>query len=536
VTGPTLAAGEILPLVRRLGGCPDPLALYATLTAGGRAPDTLLLESADSATGQGERSVLVVGAALRLTCRGGEVTVRALSANGRAILPWMAESLARLAPTRVNGDHVAARFPRTSLAGLSDVERVRVRSPLDAVRLAALGPRLVSEPAPHAHLCVGVFAYDLIDQFEDLPAPRLGGDGWPAFECWVPDRVIVVDHLRRITTVLASVFGGGEPGVNYHDAVRAIEALTRAVQAAPATGGGATGPGAMPADAASADANADLSDEEFAALVERFQKHIAAGEIYQAVPSRTFRASCRDALAAYAALRSTNPSPYMFFVQAGAGTLFGASPETCVRVDAATRTVTLRPIAGTAPRARAADGTPDAELEARLETALRTDAKELAEHLMLVDLARNDVARVSRAGTRRVARLLDVDRFSHVMHLVSEVTGELAEGLDALHAYAAVTNMGTVTGAPKLRAAELLRVAERDARGPYGGAVGYLTHAGDMDTAIVIRSAVVRDGVAAVRAGAGVVAASDPARESRETRAKAAGVLDALATAEAAHG
>ncbi len=528
MTGPTIGPGEILPLVRRLDVCPDPLALYGALTDGGRTADTLLLESADSATGQGERSVLVVGSALRLICHRTEVTVQAVSANGHAILPWMAERLGALAPTRPAPDRLTALFPRPSLASLPDAERVRAASPLDAVRVAAMGPRLVSEPAALSHLCVGVFAYDLVDLFEDLPAPRADEGQWAAFECWVPERVIVVDHLRRGTTVLASVFGGGVPGVNYHDAVRAIEALTRAVQAAPPL----VGPAPTPRAPSAAEAVADLTDAEFAEVVEQLQQHIAAGEIYQGVPSRTFRAPCPAPLAAYAALRAANPSPYMFFVQAGAGTLFGASPETCVQVEAATRRVTLRPIAGTAPRGRDAGGALDPELEARLETALRTDAKELAEHLMLVDLARNDVARVSRAGTRRVARLLEVDRFSHVMHLVSEVTGELAEGLDALHAYAAAMNMGTVTGAPKLRAAELLRLCERDARGPYGGAVGYLTHAGDMDTAIVIRSAVVRGGIALVRAGAGVVAASDPAREARETRHKAASVLDALAAAD----
>ncbi len=455
--------------------------------------------------------------------------MQALSANGRALLPWMLERLRDRAPRR-DGAAFTVRFPRLALGELPDAERVRAPSPLDVVRLAATGPRLVSEPAPYAHICAGVLAYDLLDLFEDLPPARADALDWPAFECWVPDRTIVVDHVRRGTTVLAGVFGGGEPGVNYHDAVRAVEALTRAVRAAPPLGSAGA-----PARCDGASAAANLSDAEFVELVAGLQQHIAAGEIYQAVPSRTFRAPCRDALGAYAALRASNPSPYMFFLRAGAGTLFGASPETCVRVEARTRRVTLRPIAGTAPRGRTPDGAADAELEARLETALRTDAKELAEHLMLVDLARNDVARVSRAGTRRVARLLDVDRFSHVMHLVSEVTGELAEGLDALHVYAAVMNMGTVTGAPKLRAAELLRLAERDARGPYGGAVGYVTHAGDMDTAIVIRSAVVRGGVAAVRAGAGIVAASDPAREADETRRKAGAVLDAIAAAEAAH-
>jgi anthranilate synthase component 1 len=219
----------------------------------------------------------------------------------------------------------------------------------------------------------------------------------------------------------------------------------------------------------------------------------------------------------------------MFFVRAPERVLLGASPETAVRVEGTPRTVTLRPIAGTAPRGRHPDGSLDPDLDARLQAALLTDAKELAEHMMLVDLARNDVARVSRPGTRRVRELLTVDRYQHVMHLVSEVEGVLADGHDALHAYAATLNMGTLVGAPKIRAAELLREREADKRGPYGGAVGYLTHDGEMDTAIVIRSALVQDGVAYVRAGAGVVLDSDPSAEARETTRKAAAVLGAIA-------
>jgi anthranilate synthase component 1 len=272
----------------------------------------------------------------------------------------------------------------------------------------------------------------------------------------------------------------------------------------------------------------DLEDDEFADLVRSLKRHVVSGDVFQIVPSRTFSSACPDPLAAYARLRAANPSPYQFLIQAPEFTLFGTSPETAVKVEGTPKRVVIRPIAGTAPRGRAADGTLDVELDARLQAALLTDAKELAEHLMLVDLARNDVARVSRPGTRTVSRLLTVERYQHVMHIVSEVTGELADGLDALHAYAASLNMGTLVGAPKIRAAELLRQHEMTKRGPYGGAVGYLEHDGTLDTAIVIRSALVRDGIARVRAGAGVVLDSDPQSEARETLQKAAAVLRAL--------
>jgi anthranilate synthase component 1 len=506
MSGPRLARGEILPLVRRLTGAPDPLALYAELSDGGRRPDTLLLESADAATGVGERSVLVARSMLRLVCRGRAVDAHPLSPNGTALSP---------------------SIPRTFSAeveGLVDErDRLLAPGPLDALRAAVLAPRLVSEPAPFAHFAAGVFSYDLVDLFERLPEPRADTFRFPDFVFWVPDRVLVVDHLQSATTVIASVVGGESAEGAYHDAVRDVERLSRAVEEV-----GARRPPPSPSTPPAGEVAADLSDAEFSALVERLKRNITAGDVFQVVPSRTFTASCADPLAAYARLRAANPSPYQFFVRAPDFALFGASPETAVRVEGNPKRVSIRPIAGTAPRGRTADGALDLELDARLQAALLTDAKELSEHLMLVDLARNDVARVSRPGTRRVSRLLAVERYRHVMHLVSEVVGDLAPGLDALHAYAASLNMGTLVGAPKIRAAQLLREHEKDTRGPYGGAVGYLAHDGTLDTAIVIRSALVRGTVAHVRAGAGVVLDSDPASEALETTRKAEAVLRAL--------
>jgi anthranilate synthase component 1 len=220
----------------------------------------------------------------------------------------------------------------------------------------------------------------------------------------------------------------------------------------------------------------------------------------------------------------------MFFISAPDHILFGASPETSVRVtrEPGESVIEVKPIAGTRRRGL----TPDAD--DRLEADLRLDAKETAEHMMLVDLARNDVARVSSSGTRRVAKLLTVERYARVMHLVSSVTGQLAFGLDPFHALQACLNVGTLSGAPKLRAVELLRETEATKRGPYGGAVGWISGNGEMDTGVIIRSAVVKDDVAYVRAGAGVVHDSVPLLEAEETRSKASAVLTALAAAEAA--
>ena len=231
-------------------------------------------------------------------------------------------------------------------------------------------------------------------------------------------------------------------------------------------------------------------------------------------------------------LKKQNPSPYMFYMQDADFTIFGASPESALKYDKASNQVEVYPIAGTRPRGKRADGSVDADLDSRIELNLREDEKEKSEHIMLVDLARNDVAKVSEPGTRYVKDLLKVDRYSHVMHLVSRVVGQLRSDLDALHAYQACMNMGTLVGAPKVSAATLIRQVEKQRRGSYGGAVGYINGNGDMDTCIVIRSAFVKNGVAYIQAGAGVVYDSDPLSEANETRSKAQAVINAVKHAQ----
>ena len=531
VTTP-IDAGAILPLVRELTGNPDPLELYRRFSEGGRRPGTFLLESGETGAGAGERSLIGVGAALRITCTGRRVTVESLSANGRSLLPWIAERLAEcqkgpILVAQENGT-ITADFPDLPEIERDEAARARLLSPLDALRTVVFGPCLLAHPIDACHLAAGVLSYDLVELFESLPAGRPEPAMTPHFEFVVPDRLVIVDHLRHRTLLVANAYGGVGSDANYHDAVRAIGELMTAVEQATGNRQQATAPNPQP-PIPNPVFSADLSDEEFATLVLRLKQHIVAGDVFQIVASRTFTAPCPDPLAAYARLRKANPSPYLFYVVGRDTVVFGASPETAVKVHGSPRRVTIRPIAGTAARGRSAGGDIDADLDSRREAALHLDEKETAEHMMLVDLARNDVARVSRPGTRQVTRLLTVDRYAHVMHLVSEVEGMLAEEQDALHAYAAAMNMGTLVGAPKIRAAQILREVETSRRGAYGGAVGYLSHDGAMDTAIVIRAAVVRDGTAQVRAGAGIVFDSDPAEEARETRRKAEAVLRAIA-------
>lgn len=524
-------AGSVLPLVRELPGAADPLALYARLSDQGRRPGTFLLESGDFGAGAGERSLIGFSAALHLRAEGRQVVIRARSPNGSAMLPWIAERLRSAGDAalqvRRSVEELRLEYPEPPSGPRDEAARVRLPSPLDALRALTFGPTLLARPADASYLAAGVLSYDLLELFEPLPPGRPERGRTPHLEFVVPDRLVIVDHARHRTLVIAHAFGGVSGETNYHHAMHAIGDLVRMVEEAGP--GPRAAPSAVRRDPGGAAPAVDLSDEEFGALVLRLKQHIVAGDVFQIVASRTFTVPCAAPLAAYAALRLASPSPYLFYVVGNTGTLFGASPETAVKVHGQPRRVVIRPIAGTAARGRLPSGALDPDLDSRREAALRLDDKETAEHMMLVDLARNDVARVSLPGTRRVTRLLSVDRYSHVMHLVSEVEGELAPGLDALHAYTAAMNMGTLVGAPKVRAAQLLRELEPSRRGAYGGAVGYLTHGGEMDTAIVIRAAMVRDGDAQVRAGAGVVFDSTPEGEALETRRKAEAVLGAIA-------
>jgi anthranilate synthase component 1 len=266
---------------------------------------------------------------------------------------------------------------------------------------------------------------------------------------------------------------------------------------------------------------ANVDDDFFRSGVRRAREHILAGDIFQAVLSRRLSAPAPDGgLPVYRRLRVTNPSAYMFFLRMPGLELAGSSPEPLVRVEDGR--VSTRPIAGTRPRGATA------EEDLRLAGELLADPKERAEHAMLVDLARNDLGRVSRPGTVEVTELMAVERFPRVMHIVSTVEGALRQDLTPLDALAATFPAGTVTGAPKRRAMEVIAAEEVSARGPYAGAVGYLTFAGDLDFCITIRTAVVVDGVAHVQAGAGVVADSHPERELAETTAKASALLAAV--------
>ncbi|MBS4699202.1 anthranilate synthase component 1 [Aeromonas media] len=502
----------------------DPLALYTRLCQ--HNPNNLLLESVEIDSKAGTQSLLLVDACLRIECRGRTVRVRALTRNGVQLQRLLEQRLSTvITQTRV-ADELQLDFPASDRT-LDEDSRLKGSSVLDVLR--TLQQELQCQQGKEALFMGGSFAYDLIASFEDLPKVPEGSNDCPDYCFYVAETLITIDHIKQSTALLACLFGGEQDesrlDERYAQLTARLEAFKQACQQPQ--------PVAQGAKPLTGNLHIDKSDKQFCAEVEKLKGFIRRGDIFQVVPSRSFSLPCPDPLAAYRRLKQTNPSPYMFYVQDEGFTLFGASPESAVKFCAASRQVEMYPIAGTRRRGLNPDGSINLDLDGRIELELRQDEKEVAEHLMLVDLGRNDIARISEPGTRYVKDLLKVDRYSHVMHLVSRVVGRLRSDLDALHAYQACMNMGTLTGAPKLRASELIRMVEGKRRGSYGGAVGYLNGAGEMDTCIVIRSAFVKAGLAHVQAGAGVVYDSKPQAEADETRAKAAAVLAAIA---ASHG
>ena len=529
-----LSLGE----TKRLAGSADTILLRATRPADLETPigaflriddggPAYLLESVEGGERLGRYSFMGIGPRRLLEVRNGIATVR----------------------TRpLSVDSYDASLP---------VETSPVPDPLAALR--AFVPRRRVEPVDGMPRftggAVGALAYDAVTSFEpSVPLPEADPVAVPAATFIESDLVLVFDHLTHTLSAIASLHTAapdleGRYRIAEAAIFAALERTSRPSAAELGTGGGG-GPG--PADGAGApagqatlrgaptaiaDVRTSLGRDEYIRAVEVAKDAIAAGEAIQVVLARRQSFDIPgggdgrpiDGIALYRALRRVNPSPYLFFVRAPSFEVVGASPELLLQVEG--DRLTTHPIAGTRPR-----GATPAE-DQLLAEQLQRDPKERAEHVMLVDLGRNDLGRVARPGTVAVSKYMEVERYSHVLHLVSHVEGRLAPGNDALDAVRAVFPAGTLSGAPKVRAMQLIAAAERERRGLYGGAVGYLGYDGNLDTAITIRSAVLREGQVHIHSGAGIVAGSVPEREFEETEHKAAALRRAIdLAAEPEHG
>ena len=385
--------------------------------------------------------------------------------------------------------------------------------------------RLVSVPdLPRFHGgAVGYLSYDVVRYFEPrVPEPPRDLLGLPESLFTFNDTMLVFDHLKHTIKVVSHVHMDGDLEAAYAQATDKIDRLVQRLSAPlelpseARPNEGSVGPGVV---------ESNFTKKEYQAAVERAIEYVYAGDIIQVVPSqRLSRKTEASPFQIYRALRSNNPAPYMYFLHLDDFYIVGASIETLVRVEDGM--VVTHPVAGTRPRG----GTP--EEDAALEEELKGSEKQRAEHIMLVDLARNDVGRVSLPGTVEVTELMAVERYSRVMHLVSHVAGRLKPDLDAYDAMRACFPAGTLSGAPKIRAMEIISELEGEKRGPYGGAVGYFSFSGNVDTAITLRTSVIKDGVAYIQAGGGVVADSTPGDEYQETLDKAGALLRAIDKAE----
>jgi anthranilate synthase component 1 len=374
---------------------------------------------------------------------------------------------------------------------------------------------------------VGYLGYDIIRSIESLPYPPADDRDLPDAMLMVADTLLVLDNLFNRATVIASVEVPSDASESdlrrlFQDADRRIHDWLERL-AAP----GRNTPLEIEVSPELPPVSGPYSDGRFQDDVRRIKEYIAAGDTFQTVLSRRLDLAASEPFLTYRYLRALNPAPYLYYLHCDDVHIIGSSPEILVRVEESE--VTVRPIAGTRPRGL----TPEEDVA--LAEELAADPKERAEHLMLVDLGRNDVGRVAEFGTVRMTAFMAIERYSHVMHLVSEVRGRLRPELDAIAALAACFPAGTVSGAPKVRAMEIIDELEPTRRGPYAGAVGYVGWGGrTLDTAIAIRTCVMKDGRAWIQAGAGIVADSDPAAEWRETEAKARAVLLAVALADKA--
>jgi anthranilate synthase component 1 len=365
---------------------------------------------------------------------------------------------------------------------------------------------------------VGFFGYDLVRAVEPLGDPGPDPVGLPDMALMLSDTLVVFDHLKHMVTILANADLHAEPDLEraYDTAARTI-AEVRSVLAGPVPRGRADGAGGreMPSF------ESNMPRDQFERMVERVVEYIYAGDAFQVVPSQRWSASVPvEAFSIYRGLRAINPSPYMYFLDFGDFQVAGASPEPLLTVKGSH--VSTKPIAGTRPRGASP------EEDRRIAAELLEDEKERAEHVMLVDLGRNDLGRVCEYGSVTVDELMEIEFYSHVMHIVSSVSGTLRAEVDAMDALRSVLPAGTLSGAPKVRAMQIIDELEPVKRGGYGGAVGYLSYAGDLDTAIHIRTVVVKDGVGYVQAGGGTVADAKPQYEYEESVAKSAAVMRAI--------
>ncbi len=513
--------GEIIPVYKVIELPIDSIEFFAKLSDYGRKKHSILLESADIVPKYGELSLGSVSPCLKVTGFKEDFEIKALNILGKKILKLIKKDLSFCDKVISKQDSTKGKLiPKRK--NVSEDERLKLKTHIDIIRAIAFKFKPTEKPfIPYCGL-FGSISYDFIDQFEDLPESKEDILQNPDYELYFLDNLFLTDHKKGQTYLIANaLITDNNRNEIYKNCVKKIEDYEKTLAKKL--------PKPKKFKPKKQIIETDTKQSEYEDIVSVMKTHILQGDVFQVVPSRTIIAEYNaEPLDIYQKLRELNPSPYMFYMNQTNGILLGASPEMSLRVQGdEEKIVEIRPIAGTKPRGLINEKI-DPDLDSRYETELKIDEKELAEHTMLIDLARNDVAKITEVGTRYCNEPFIVEKYSHVQHLVSNVRGVLKKELDALHAYLATMNMGTLTGAPKVEAMKLIRQYEKNKRGFYGGAVGYITPHGDMDTTIVIRSMFLKNNKAYVRAGAGIVYDSIPKNEFVETEKKAKACLKAI--------
>ncbi|MBN1517226.1 anthranilate synthase component I [Candidatus Sumerlaeota bacterium] len=467
--------GNLIPVRREIvADLETPVSAYLKLAQG---PYAFLLESVEQGEIAGRYSFMGADPVMLFMSKGREVTLR------------------------TNGE---TRTFETQATALDELRKV----------MAQYQEVDVPGMPPFNGGAVGYMAYDTVRDIEDLPSENPDDLDMPDNYFMIADSLVAFDHVKHRMILIANAHVGDDgPDAAYDRALERIEAmrlqLKQPYQLPPLCNG-------KPVEPLS-----NFTQPDFEKMVEHCKEYILAGDIFQVVPSQRWAIDLPcDSFHIYRALRAINPSPYMFYLKMGDVQLAGSSPEILCRLKDGR--VTVRPIAGTRPRGATK------EEDLALEKELLADPKERAEHVMLIDLGRNDIGRVSKFGTVKADEVMVIERYSHVMHIVSNVTGEINDGLDAFDLIKATFPAGTLSGAPKIRAMEIIEEMEPVRRGPYGGAVGYFSFNGNLDSCIIIRTVVVKGDKAYIQAGAGIVADSNPTREFEETCNKARGMLRAV--------
>jgi anthranilate synthase component I len=490
----------LLPICRDiLADMETPVSAYCKVKHGAYS---FLLESVEGGERIARYSFIGIDPYLVMTQRG-----------ERATLQWMqsGNNISDNGRDASNIEEIACHDPLVFIE--SELGQYRLVSPVGIAR----------DELPRFHGgAVGYLAYETVARFERLPVPSKDELGLPLAVFCFTETVLVFDHLKhRVRIVTHLHLDAPNLEAEYSRVLTVLNRIERQLAQPPQL---PEEPSAV-SDAAALQTVSNRTPDEFEAMVLQAQEYIRAGDIFQVVLSQRLSRHVNAApFTVYRALRAINPAPYMFFLDLQDFQIIGASPELLVRVEDGN--VTIHPIAGTRPR-----GT-DAESDKKLEEELKNDPKERAEHVMLVDLGRNDVGRVSMPGSVSVSQFMEIERYSHVMHLVSNVTGRLRKNVTPYDALRAGFPAGTVSGAPKIRAMEIISELEGEQRGVYAGAVGYFSHSGNLDTAIALRTMVMQNGRAYIQAGGGIVADSDPAGEFQESMNKAKALLRALDEAE----